>query len=209
MGNKEYQIMPIIESQIPSAGALLADAFFNDTFNSYIFPDPQQRAQVLPWYFTASVREGAFLKGVYTTVGIVNGVAVCAPPHAGKRTAERAKQSGLDQTSIRFGPEAYGRFMNLIDYLARLSQKVVPYPHWYLSLLGVSPIYQGKGIGGALLAPVLQQADREGMPCYLETFEHKNIAFYQRYGFRPIATDTEPQSQLPFWAMEREPHPLL
>src|SRR5258706_978911 len=73
------------------------------------------------------------------------------------------------------------------------------------SSIGVSPSCQGQGIGGALLAPVLQQADNEGMFCSLETFEEKNLSFYQHHGFQVVVTAIEPQSQLRFWAMRRSP----
>ncbi|HLG75013.1 MAG TPA: GNAT family N-acetyltransferase [Ktedonobacteraceae bacterium] len=201
----DSQIVLIDALQTAAAGALLADAFFSDTLNSYVFPDPEERRRVLPWYFTASVLEGTLLNSAYATVGQMRGVAVWTPPGLHERTPERARQSGLDQMAVRFGPEAYRRFMEIIDHLEHVSSQVVPSDHWYLSLIGVSPLSQGQGIGGALLTPVLQRADVEGISCYLETFEAKNLAFYQRHGFQVVATDTEPHSQLPFWAMRRDP----
>jgi len=42
-------------------------------------------------------------------------------------------------------------------------------PHYYLSVLGVDPGSQGRGVGSALLAPGLGLCDREGVPAYLET----------------------------------------
>lgn len=195
----------IDDSQIAAAGTLLAEAFFTDSFNTYVFPDPEERQRVLPWYFAASVREGALLKSVYAIVEQVRGVAVWIPPDLHKRTPERAKQSSLDQMRAQFGSEAYHRFISTTNYLAHCSSQVVSSAHLYLSLIGVSPSCQGKGIGGAVLAPVLRQADQEGTSCYLETFEAKNILFYQRHGFQVVVTGIEPQSQLRFWVMRREP----
>ena len=62
LNNTKVSLIP--DSQISSAGTLLAEAFFADPLNQYVFPDPEERRRVLPWYFAASVREGAFLKGV-------------------------------------------------------------------------------------------------------------------------------------------------
>ena len=48
--------------------------------------------------------------------------------------------------------------------------------HWYLQYLGVEPRRQGKGLGGALLAPVLERCDGEGVPAHLETSTERNRA---------------------------------
>ena len=70
-------------------------------------------------------------------------------------------------------------------------------------ILGVDPDHQGKGLGGALLQPALAKADQEGLPCYLETLEEKNLAFYGRHGFEVLVDDREPHSGLKFWTMIR------
>jgi GNAT superfamily N-acetyltransferase len=192
-------------SQVSSAGILLAEAFFADPLNQYVFPDPMERKQVLPWYFAASVREGALLRSAYSAGESIKGVAVWTPPDFHERTPERAKHSGLDQMQRQFGLEAYQRFTSVINYLALFSSQALPPAHWYLSLIGVSPTCQGRGIGGALLAPILQQADNEGTFCALETFEEKNLSFYHHHGFRVVVAEIEPHSQLRFWTMSRPP----
>jgi hypothetical protein len=57
--NNKLTLIP--DSQISSAGMLLAEAFFADPLNQYVFPDPAERRRVLSWYFAASVREGGFI----------------------------------------------------------------------------------------------------------------------------------------------------
>lgn len=56
-------------------------------------------------------------------------------------------------------------------------------PHWYLEVLGVRPASQGLGVGSALLQPALVRADRDRLPCHLETSDPANLAFYERFGF--------------------------
>jgi ribosomal protein S18 acetylase RimI-like enzyme len=86
-----------------------------------------------------------------------------------------------------------------------LHKRKVPGPHWYLWALGVEPARQGQGIGSRLIAPVLAQADREGLPCYLETETAGNVAFYQKQGFYVVSDDLVPGQSLRIWTMLREP----
>jgi ribosomal protein S18 acetylase RimI-like enzyme len=78
-------------------------------------------------------------------------------------------------------------------------------PHWYLMALGVEPARQGQGIGGRLIRPVLAQADRAGVLCYLETETERNVAFYQKHGFVVAESGPVPGHNLPLWMMVREP----
>jgi ribosomal protein S18 acetylase RimI-like enzyme len=74
----------------------------------------------------------------------------------------------------------------------------------YLSVLGTDPAAQGRGIGSALLAPVLRQCDEDGVPAYLESSKERNVAFYARHGFRvreELALPRGPQ----MWLMWRDP----
>jgi GNAT superfamily N-acetyltransferase len=77
-------------------------------------------------------------------------------------------------------------------------------PHWYLSLLGTAPDAQGNGYGSAVLRPVLEQCDSDGVGAYLESSKERNLDFYARYGFRVTG-----EMRLPYgpkmWAMWREP----
>lgn len=76
------------------------------------------------------------------------------------------------------------------------------HPHLYVTLLGVSPSAQGKGVGKRLIRALV--AISEGLPIYLECNEG-NIAFYSKQGFKLLRQmslqpkgDAEP---FPFAAM--------
>jgi GNAT superfamily N-acetyltransferase len=56
-------------------------------------------------------------------------------------------------------------------------------PHFHLAVLGTDPDHQGKGLGAAVIAPMLERCDREGVPAYLESSNPRNIPFYARHGF--------------------------
>ena len=63
-----------------------------------------------------------------------------------------------------------------------------PEPHWYLPLIGVDPLHQGKGCGTALLKFALERVDRDHLPAYLESTNPRNISLYQRHGFEILGT---------------------
>jgi GNAT superfamily N-acetyltransferase len=74
-------------------------------------------------------------------------------------------------------------------------------PHWYLATLGVDPDAQGEGIGGALASSLLEWADRDALPAYLETDRPENVSFYERLGFR-VEQEVEVLGA-PIWRMLR------
>lgn len=59
-------------------------------------------------------------------------------------------------------------------------------PHWYLSMIGVDPACQGRGLGSAMLKHTLALIDAEGLPAYLESSNPKNTPLYERFGFSVI-----------------------
>ena len=93
---------------------------------------------------------------------------------------------------------AYGRFVDT------LHRKLVPYPHWYLQIIGVDPAYQGLGFSSRLLRPMLARIDRERMPCYLETEVVRNVTIYRRFGFEVVSEDKLPGTEVATFAMLRK-----
>ena len=77
-------------------------------------------------------------------------------------------------------------------------------PHWYLSVLSVSPESQRQGHGGALLQPGLDAADRDGFGCWLETQRESNIPFYARFGFE-LVKELDIEQGVRLWLMWRPP----
>ncbi len=77
-------------------------------------------------------------------------------------------------------------------------------PHWYLAGLGADPGWQRRGVGSALLEPVLARADRDGVGAYLETQKVENVLWYRRHGF-DVMTEIEAPGCPKMWALRRDP----
>lgn len=80
-------------------------------------------------------------------------------------------------------------------------------PHLYLFTIAARASARGKGLGKALLKPVLEMCDREGMACYLENSNPVNHGFYTAQGFerREIFACGDAADAPPLEAMWRAP----
>jgi GNAT superfamily N-acetyltransferase len=77
--------------------------------------------------------------------------------------------------------------------------------HWYLNLLATHPDWQRQGLGARLMATMFGRADREGLPCYLETETPENVAYYRQHGFDVRTEWDVPGGGPHMWGMLRPP----
>jgi len=59
--------------------------------------------------------------------------------------------------------------------------------HWHLGPIGVLPSHQGLGIGSMLMERFCMEVDACLAKAYLETDLHKNVRFYEKYGFKVVS----------------------
>jgi GNAT superfamily N-acetyltransferase len=76
-------------------------------------------------------------------------------------------------------------------------------PHWYLGVLATHPRRQREGLATAVLAPVLDEADRRGIACCLETSTAENRRFYERRGFTEATDVVLPDGPATWWLCRR------
>lgn len=113
----------------------------------------------------------------------------------------RSKSEFLGSALGSRGKENYYR---IVRCMAPLATRVIPQGAWYLSIIGIVPWAQGRGLGATLLASTLSEAARANVACYLETFTPRNLKFYQRLGFRPVANHIEPTTQKEYVIMRKD-----
>lgn len=193
------------DDQVDEGARVLARAFHDDPLQTYVLPDPDQRARVSPAHFAALLRYGLKFGEVLTTADAIAGVVVWLPPDGWEITPERIADSDLGRLDALMGAEAAARFLDAIGFLEPFHHRDMPEPHWFTMVIGVDPSQQGRGVGQALLAPLLARADADGLPCYLETAQPANVPFYRRFGFEVLVEATEPRSGLPVWTFRRDP----
>lgn len=198
----------------------LAAAFFDDPVMHWVLPDPRRRRELLPGYCGLDVLDALDNGAAMTTPGH-DAVGLWATPDPPPGTEEHD-----DGTSTAAVPSGYGKDATppddreaLVAALERVTEEYHPAalelfdlmkqhrpttPHYYLALLGTRPEHQGRGLGSALLTPVLSRCDREGAPAYTESSNLRNIRLYERRGFEVIDELTLPDGP-PLWPMWRQP----
>lgn len=200
-----WTIEDLDEGRIEAAGACLARSFVADPLAVHMFPEESARRELLPWHFSAVVRLGVKFGRVLTTRGKPLGAAVWLKPGEGEMTEERIVAAELHRAPEVLGESAWNRFTQAVAYLEEIHAHDLPEDHWYLMVLGVAPEQQGRGLGSALMQPILEQADREGRKCYLETAEITNVPYYEKRGFRVLRQGAEESSGVPYWTFSRNP----
>jgi GNAT superfamily N-acetyltransferase len=191
-------------AQLDDAVQMLARAFFDDPMVMYVMPDEEKRRRSLPWFFRLATRYGQAYGEVFTTPDKVDGTAIWLPPGNTIASTLRMIRLGLLAAPFKFGLPAFMRFMSVLNHLEHLHKRDVPPEHWYLFVLGVEPERQGQGVGGTIIQPVLQRADHDQLPCYLETMKERNFTFYRKHGFEVVVDDVFPNGPR-YWTMKRDP----
>ena len=188
------------------AGDVVARAFFDNPIWTYILPSATQRAHDLAWLMDMAVRYGERFGQVFATGAPIAGAAVWLPPDETTITPDRLDEVGFAAMPARLGREAFARFERYFGQLGRMHATLMPERHWYLIVLGVEPALQGRGAGSLLLTPVLDRADRDRLPCYLETANPRNLGFFARHGFESVGEMSLPGTPRT-WLLMRNPEP--
>jgi GNAT superfamily N-acetyltransferase len=180
----EDGIAVLSPSQATAAGAVLARSHADYPSFRHLFPDPARRARALAPMFSGVARDAARLGSAYGAIGEkgeLYGVAIWLAPGRYPWSAWRqVRGAGWMLSVLRADPGSFRAFMKTGANGARLHPAD---PHWYLETMGVDPAVQRKGLGGRLIQPVLEIADRDQVDCYLETAKAENAEYYARHGF--------------------------
>jgi GNAT superfamily N-acetyltransferase len=158
---------------------VLVRAFSEDPVAQWIWPDSQQYQM----YFPSFVRVFGGKAFTYGSAYYVDGYAAAAlwlPPDV---LPDEDTLISIFQRTV--SKQTQKDVFTVFDQMGRYHPSE---PHWYLPLMGVDPLKQGKGFGSALMKHALVQCDQDNKPAYLESSNPRNIPFYERYGFELLST---------------------
>jgi ribosomal protein S18 acetylase RimI-like enzyme len=154
-------------------------AFHKDPANRWLYPEPDQYLVYFPQFVQAFGGKAFEHQTVYCS-NHYSGAALWYPPGI---EPDREPVVALMQQSI-----AAARQAEVFAVFEQIERYHPHQPHWYLPFIGVEPCHQGKGLGRALMQPVLEICDRDRLPAYLGSSNPANLALYQRQGFEVMGT---------------------
>lgn len=197
---------PVVRAERNQAAAIgdaLAGAFTDDPVWAWLVPtDAPRRDERLRTFFTSMARSYLRRDKHAYLAGDAAGAALWSAPGSWNLPVREVVRESLP--ALR----AFGR--NLPRALRTQLEVERKHPkeptHWYLGYLGVAPGHQGQGIGTALLREVLERADADRVPAFLESSNERNLTLYERSGFRVVESYAALGKGPTIWRMWREPN---
>lgn len=184
---------------VPLIADALAEAFASDPPMMWFTPEEEGRVERLRPYFRALLSLHLPHGEVWMSDDPVGAAAWVAP---GSWPFSAWQRRGVIPTEIRtFGRHPL-RVMHGVEAIERGHPKAL---HWYLEYIGVERAGQGGGTGSALLRPMLERCDAEGIAAYLNAGSPRSRELYRRHGFAVTEEFRLPDDGPPLWRMWREP----
>lgn len=193
-------IRPATSADSDAIATTLAKAFHDDPVKLHLVGGKSLDVEKVKPFFATFQKLQLPHGHVYTTEGF-EGAAIWAPPgHWKIPFTEVLKNSPtfLKLYGLRLFPN-----LGVLSAMEKAHAEI-DYPHYYLEIVGTAPEHQGKGCGTALLAPMVERADTEGVGMYLESSKESNLAYYRRFGFE-VRKELHLKKGPTMWLMERPP----
>ena len=198
------KVLRVPVNKLKAAGSVLSKAFHHDPIFNYLIPDTNQRLKTLNHYFQHVIKYGLRYGEVYSSPNL-EGISVWLPPKNSSHTRWKAIKTGALVLPVKVKWKYLTLQNKIYKFTDNLHKKFAPNPHWYLSLIGVGPDNQGKGVGKQLLSTTINRIDPENKPNYLETNTEKNVELFKRFGFRILQKVIVPDTKIFHWSLLRNP----
>lgn len=193
-------------ARYPGSASALLDALADDPFYSALADaasgDPEVSRDRMHRYLDYSLVEAARFGVVCFPADRRQGAAAWSRPVHDSLARQRSREK-KEFIERNMGSDCLAVYEAITEHMRSKTAKWVPEDCWYLSIVGVSPESQGRGVGRRLLERILQRADAAGANAYLETFTPRNKTLYQRLGFVDTATIDEPVTGTSYSVMVR------
>jgi GNAT superfamily N-acetyltransferase len=195
--------LPVIPGSADAVADAVAQGFHDNEIWCWILPDSRRRLRLLHRYYRVTVRH-IFVprQAAWTSGDCAGGALWFAPGELSISPLQTLREGAV------LAPALGVRGMRRALAIERVKRRHRPAEdHWYLETLSITPARQRSGVGTALITPVLERCDAEGIPAYLETQRRANIPYYERFGFSLQGEVTALDSP-PLWLMWREPNAM-
>ena len=195
----EFNIRRAEFGDVRALSLVLARAFEEDPFMSWLFPEPTYRLKLVQAWMRVEVANALEMDASWVSMisGEIVAGTIWSPP--GRDLHESGTFTQLWYLVLGANPD---RTSELAQGLSMIGSSHPDEPHFYLNTVGVQPSLAGQGHGGAIIGHTLDLADVDGQPCYLESSSPRNIPLYERLGFEVIQEIALPNGPK-MWGMWR------
>jgi len=204
MNDQTNKLLRLTKKDLGAGATVLGRAFAEYELLRYYFQDETERHAIAVTLSFVELSVCLRYGEVYASSARMEGVSAWLPPGKAPFGGLQIIRSVPLSVLFRFGRQGASRMWGYGRYVNNLHRKLVPYPHWYLQIIGVDPAYQGQGFSSQLIRPMLKRIDLEHLPCSLETNIDKNVAIYQRFGFEVISKEKIQGTELKGFVMLRK-----
>lgn len=191
------------KKDINKGSEVLADAFKNDDFVSYILEHKKHKHQKMVRLFKCAIKFGLLYGKVYVTENL-EGICIIFPPNQYKRPIWRWIRSGAVGMIKELGLDFLKRENPTTDLRDKIRYNHMKNPHWYLYIIAVDPIHQKKGYASQLLNFIIKKIYESNLPIYLDTNTIDDVPIYEHFGFKVIekfSLPTPPRTDIFNWCM--------
>jgi GNAT superfamily N-acetyltransferase len=181
--------------------ALSPDSFYIAMENS-VAGNSIVKKEAMLRYMDYSMIEAEIFGELFIPTEHQYGTSVWAKPLS-KELENEKKLKKKSFLADHMGASSLKVYTEITDFMSSKVVDWLPADSWYLSIIGILPEFQGRGLGADLINAVLTKTDALGAPTYLETFTPRNMSFYKRLGYQEVASFIEPNAKARYWVMSR------
>ena len=196
----DIHVRKVMREDIPILVPLLARSFASQPLTRWMLGDDERALRKGERILQLDFENALQYDLMFTTTNL-QGAAIWNPP-------ERRQTAWQGFVWLPRLIRIIGISRNLpaqLESFRRLEKLFPRIPNYYLSMLAVDLASQGRGIGSALIKPVLELCDKRGIIAYTVTDMETNVVFYQKQGFHVQDTIPIRRACLRAWTMLREP----
>ncbi len=197
-------LRPVIsKSQVERLANVLSNVYYDEPPFTYVIPDAHERRAALPAFFRSAIGASQVHGETYTTPAVEGGSLWIGPGRS--VTIERMLRTESSTIPFKVSRSILKRCVAFGEWTEKIRLRLIKQPRWHLLALGAAPANEEKSLREALIEPILSRADSYRIPCYLETFNERNLPFYEEHGFCIEGGGRVLGFGPNFWAMLRVP----
>ena len=198
------KLTSLSNDQLNLASEVLSNAFQKYPVFSKLIPNDKERHKTLFKIFKFQIKY-CLKHGVVLSTSNMKGISLWYPP----KNVFISIWKSIKNSSLSLIFKIKWKNLHFLrkndDFSEDLHKKLIPYPHWYLSTIGIDLKHQGKGIGSRMLSFMINHIAKDHKTIFLETNSEKNVKLYKRFGFQILHKVLTPRTNIYHWSMIRCP----